>query len=64
MANLQLFDMMMEYEEGNLSEAEMLEMFQLLIDNGMVWSLQGFYGRTANMLIQFGYCRPAMSQLN
>jgi len=64
MANLQLFDMMMQYEEGNLSEAEMLEMFQLLIDNGMVWSLQGMYGRTAKTLIEFGYCRPAMSQLN
>lgn len=58
MANLQLFEMMMEFEEGNLTEAETVDLFQHLIDNGMAWSLQGFYGRTASALIDAGYCRP------
>lgn len=56
MAQLQLFDMMMEWEEGNLSYAETVEMFQLLIDNGMAWTLQGFYGRNAKALIDAGLC--------
>ena len=56
MAQLQLFDMMMEFEDGNLSLAETVELFQKLIDNGMAWTLQGFYGRTAMSLIENGYC--------
>ena len=56
MAQLQLFDMMMEFEDGNLSLAETVELFQKLIDNGMAWTLQGFYGRQAMALIDAGLC--------
>lgn len=48
-------DKMMEYEMGNLEENEILEMFQELVDDGVVWKLQGHYGRMANRLIEGGY---------
>lgn len=37
-------------------EAEILEAFQHLIDTGTAWRLQGFYGRTAQYLIDQGLC--------
>ena len=30
----------------------------VLINDGIVWQLQGFYGRTAANLIEAGYCQP------
>tara|TARA_R100000734_G_C3294065_1_gene85480 strand:- start:562 stop:783 length:222 start_codon:yes stop_codon:yes gene_type:complete len=41
----------MGYECGDLNDTETLELFSHLIKNGMVWKLQGHYGRTANNLI-------------
>ena len=38
------------------SEEEIIEAFQSLIDSGAAWSLQGFYGRTAQHLIDNGLC--------
>ena len=46
----------MAYEDGGLSEEEIVEGFQHLIDNGTVWQLQGMYGRTAADLIEQGLC--------
>ena len=46
----------MEYECGDMSDSDMINMFQKLINNGMAWTLQGHYGRTATMLIDAGYC--------
>jgi len=37
-------------------EHEILEAWQYLIDTGVVWTLQGFYGRTARSLIEQGDC--------
>ena len=37
---------------------EVLEAFQYLVDTGIVWQLQGFYGRTASDLIQRGLLTP------
>ena len=42
------------YEEDRMSEAEELELFQELVNNGMAWKLQGHYGRTAAYLIAAG----------
>lgn len=47
-------DKIMQYENGELSEEETIELFQELIDNGLVWSLQGHYGRRAKILIEQG----------
>lgn len=49
-------DDIMDYESGLMSEGDMINMFQKLINNGMAWTLQGHYGRTAQMLIDAGYC--------
>ena len=49
-------DNIIAYEQGDLSEDDTIVLFQHLIDNGHAWSLQGHYGRTANALIQGGYC--------
>ena len=47
------------FEQGETDEQETIEGFQALIDSGIVWSLQGSYGRTAARLIEAGYCfRP------
>lgn len=43
------------YEQGELDETGVLELFAELIKTGLVWSLQGCYGRTAQGLIEAGY---------
>ena len=35
---------------------EEIEAWQYLIDTGMAWKFQGWYGRTAKRLIDEGYC--------
>ncbi len=42
------------YECGELNEMECIELFSQLVANGMAWSLQGHYGRTASRLIEVG----------
>ena len=37
-------------------EEEIFAAYQRLIDLGTVWKLQGFYGRTAQHLINCGVC--------
>jgi hypothetical protein len=44
------------YEAGEMSDEETIEFFQDLIDSGLVWQLQGVYGRQAMTLINAGYC--------
>jgi len=39
------------YEAGELSKEETVTLFQSLVDSGLVWKLQGSYGRTAAALI-------------
>jgi hypothetical protein len=48
-------DTLIKFEEGELSPDETIEFFAGLIKSGTVWQLQGFYGRTANDLIEAGY---------
>lgn len=42
------------YENGELNESEVIELFQSLVSTGLAWSLQGSYGRTAKALIEAG----------
>jgi hypothetical protein len=38
-------------------QEEILEAWQHLIDTGLAWSLQGWFGRTAESLIEQGLCK-------
>jgi hypothetical protein len=38
------------------SEEQVIEAWQHLIDTGLCWQLQGFFGRTAAALIERGIC--------
>ena len=49
-------DAICRYEDGEMDVEETFEFFQELIDSGMAWQLQGHYGRTAEALIDEGYC--------
>jgi hypothetical protein len=40
------------------SEEQVLEAWQYLVDTGMAWRLQGWFGRTAQQLINQGYINP------
>lgn len=42
------------YENGELDETETLDLFQHLVDTGVVWLLQGRYGREAVALLDAG----------
>ena len=44
------------FEEG--TEQDLIQAYQHLIDSGIVWSLQGSYGRHALRLINEGFCKP------
>jgi hypothetical protein len=39
------------------SEERKLEAWQMLIDTGLAWQLQGYFGRGAEQLIRSGVCR-------
>ena len=41
------------------SEEQVIEAWQTLINTGLCWRLQGWFGRTAARLIEDGICTPA-----
>lgn len=49
------------FEQGELDEDEIIELFQAMVDDGSVWSLQGSYGRTAASLIEQGLVVDTLS---
>lgn len=51
-----LLGFIMAFEGGEVTEEEVIEGFQNMIDSGVVWQLQGMYGRTAASLIEQGLC--------
>jgi len=51
---MELVDLIIDFEQGDLSEKKSIELFSQLIKSGQAWSLQGSYGRTAKMLIDNG----------
>jgi hypothetical protein len=54
---MDMIDAIMNIEcNDECTEELYIQSFQTLIDSGAVWSLQGFYGRTAMALIEAGLC--------
>ena len=49
-------DKIIRYEQGDMEDAEIVFMFQDMINDGSVWQLQGSYGRMARFLIEAGHC--------
>jgi len=47
-------DDIIAYEHGELDHDATLALFQRLVDSGLVWNLQGSYGRTATRFIEAG----------
>ena len=52
---MDLLSKMMAFEDGELGDGEILELFSELIKTGAALTLQGFYGRTATRLIRDGW---------
>jgi hypothetical protein len=50
------FEAILTIEAGEDDTDLLLEAWQILIDEGVVWHLQGWYGRTAAALIAEGLC--------
>jgi len=44
------------FESGDLDDDATVDLFQDLINSGLAYQLQGFYGRTAEALIEAGLC--------
>ena len=49
-------DFIIDYESKSLTEDEIIEGFQQMIDSGLAFQLQGHYQRTARALIDAGLC--------
>lgn len=47
-------DAILLIEGGEASDAEIIEAFQVLVDDGIVWKLQGWYGRAASQMLDAG----------
>jgi hypothetical protein len=54
---MDLVSRIIAFESGELDD-KTVALFQELVDSGMAWSLQGFYGRTARDLIERGLVTP------
>jgi hypothetical protein len=50
----ELTDRILMYEKGELNEQQTIQLFQELVDSGIVWDLQGHYGRLAYQLLEAG----------
>lgn len=52
-------DFINRFEAGEAEDDEIIEEFQKMINSGVVWQLQGFYGRMAANMIEEGVCSPS-----
>lgn len=53
-----LVGFIMDYEDGNLTDEQVIDGFQKLLDTGAIYHLQGSYYRMAQRLIDEGYITP------
>ena len=52
---MDLVDKIIEFEAGELSMKNTIDLFAELVKTGQAWSLQGSYGRGAHALIERGF---------
>ena len=52
--NSETFDKIIAFEQGELTDQETIDLFQEMVNSGLVWELQGSYGRTAMAMIDVG----------
>ena len=50
----ELYERITEYESGELNQEQTIQLFQELIDSGLIMKLQGHYGRMAFQLMEAG----------
>ena len=50
----ELTDRITEYEQGKIDEQQTIQLFQELVDSGLIMELQGHYGRFAAQLLEAG----------
>ena len=53
--NAQLVNQIMDYESGQMNDKQTLKFFSEITKSGLVWQLQGSYGRTAMALVNEGF---------
>jgi hypothetical protein len=53
---MNMYDAVMNVENGDCDEETYIASMQNLINTGIVWRLQGFFGRRAVELIEAGVC--------
>ena len=51
-----IIDKIIAYENGEMTDSEIAEFFQKLLDSGLIFKLQGSYQRMAYNLIDEGIC--------
>ena len=56
MTNLEAIDIVEGIQDAK-DEVELIAAWQQLIDTGLVWNLQGWFGRRATELIEGGLCK-------
>ena len=49
-----LTERIVSYEQGDLTEEQTIQLFQHLVDSGMIMNLQGHYHRLAAQLLEAG----------
>jgi len=54
---MNLGDKIIDYENGNLTQIQVVSLFQELVNTGMAWELKGSYLRTAMDLLKSGLIR-------
>lgn len=52
-----LVDKLIQYEDGDMELEEIADLFQQLVDSGMINSLQGHYHRMAEALARDGWIK-------